>query len=195
MDSLSVRDQNKIRSLKTEHDKCASLIGRLLLSHIIQNNTLLNQYNLRDIIFSINGRPYFGNSDFDFNISHSGVIVSCGYFSKGFIGIDIEKIVPINISEYYSILSVKEIKELNNEEDSINRFYKIWTIKESVIKANGVGSLCDFKNIVIQNKYVILENKIWFNYTFHLEENYYLAISTSNKTRPLLQYVNLESII
>jgi 4'-phosphopantetheinyl transferase len=195
INSLSIRDKDKILSLKTDHDKCASLIGRLLLFHIVQINNPSTQYNLRDVLFSINGRPYFRNSKFDFNISHSGAIVSCGYFSEGFIGIDVEKITPININEYHSVLSTKEIKCLNKKDNNIEYFYKVWTIKESVLKANGVGLLYDLKSIIIKSKSSIINNKVWFNYVFHLEENYYLAVSTNNKTYPSLQYINLESII
>lgn len=101
----------------------------------IYKNREVGKYFLNEF-----GKPI--SKDCYFNISHSkGVVV----FIKDMvpIGIDIEKIRPIedNMIEYIS--SIEEKKYIKNEK----RFFEIWTNKESLTKAIGTGIKDKIKNI------------------------------------------------
>lgn len=74
------------------------------------------------------------SKDIEFNISHShGVIVIAT--SNIPIGIDIEKIKEVKQSLKDYICSEKEIEYCVNDE----KFFEIWTNKESLVKCIGIG--------------------------------------------------------
>lgn len=89
-----------------------------------------------------NGKPYFVNRpDICFNVSHSDNAVICA-FSQEEVGCDIEKVADRNIeiakrffteSENEYIFSAKEISEQSQ------RFFRLWTLKESLLKCTGKG--------------------------------------------------------
>jgi 4'-phosphopantetheinyl transferase len=75
-----------------------------------------------------------------FNLSHSGKWILCGVGDKN-IGLDVEIIKEINLNvakrfyadeEYYSIIAVSKYEQQR-------LFYRYWTLKESYIKAEGLG--------------------------------------------------------
>lgn len=87
------------------------------------------------------GKPYFfGNQPF-FNISHAGNIAVCA-FSKAETGVDVEEIVPDGPA--HSFLHPEELAYLQRfpEELQASVFYRLWTQKESLLKAHG-GVLAD----------------------------------------------------
>jgi 4'-phosphopantetheinyl transferase len=75
-----------------------------------------------------------------FNISHSGEWVVCAA-SDTPVGIDVERIKPIDISIAERFFAPEEYDELMKLSGSrqLSRFYRLWTLKESYIKAVGKG--------------------------------------------------------
>jgi len=100
--------------------------------------------NMDDISKEAGGRPFFHDKDTDFNISHSGNMVIVSHVTKnGYrVGCDIEKIKPRkNIAKIAADkFSVSENKYLYTDGifNNIN-FFKIWTLKESYIKLQGLS--------------------------------------------------------
>ena len=109
------------------------LIGRLLLK------SGLNYFGLDDdlekIEFQENGKPVL--SGIHFNISHSDHQVICGFSQEGPLGVDLEKIKPIDFENFTSMFSAKEWSAIRGADDPIRTFYWFWTRKESIIKAMG----------------------------------------------------------
>lgn len=110
------------------------VLGRLLLKHGLDSlgyNDDLEQVEILD-----NGKPSL--SDVHFNISHSGHKVVCAFAKEGQIGVDIEKIKPIDFEDFTAMFSSNEWKAINASDDSTRSFYWFWTRKESIIKALGL---------------------------------------------------------
>ncbi|OGV18846.1 MAG: hypothetical protein A2X47_13975 [Lentisphaerae bacterium GWF2_38_69] len=87
------------------------------------------------------GKPFLTNrNDIHFNLSHSGEIVCC-IVDNYPVGIDVENINSIDLNIASNFFSKKECSDLFNlpNKDQINYFYKLWTLKESYIKAEGKG--------------------------------------------------------
>lgn len=131
----------RIKKIVHKKDRLRTLIGELLIRNIIIEK--LGVQN-RCINFSKNqyDKPYIiGYPEFNFNISHSGDYVVCVTDNK-LIGIDIEQIKPIKFKEisrkFFTLNECKYIfdKSSNNQ---LERFYEIWTLKESYIKCCGRG--------------------------------------------------------
>lgn len=120
-----------------------TICGRVLLLELTNAND--------EITYNENGKPYFKNSNTYFSISHSGDYVICA-ISKNEIGIDIQKVKDMPKSKL--IFSDKELKLSNLE------LVKLWSIKESIIKAKGLN-MQHMKSININNYNV--ETKIFDN--------------------------------
>ena len=97
-----------------------------------------------------NGKPYPVNINLHFNISHAEDYVVC-VVSDNKIGVDIEKIKPVNLNiakrffneeEQIYIFGHKPHKENFEQEptkDLLKRFFEVWTAKEAFLKYLGVG--------------------------------------------------------
>ena len=77
-----------------------------------------------------------------FNVSHSGGAVTIA-LSDAAVGIDVEKIRPVNRSLYEYVLSDEELPLSEKSET----FFKLWTAKESLVKAQGKGLIKNVKSI------------------------------------------------
>lgn len=116
------------------------------------------------VLFTEKGKPYFKDyPDIHFNLSHSGTMAML-CISDLTVGCDLEEIsrAPLNIASRY--FSEKENKFLNSIEDPEERnrnFYKIWTLKESYIKATGSGLSEDFScfSAIPSDSGIIFEQK------------------------------------
>ena len=94
--------QNQVYSYVKEEDRKRYLFGKLMLRKLLveygNSKTILNNIQIGE-----NSRPYLiGN--IDFNISHSGDYVICAISNESKIGIDIEKIIPINVMEIENLV-------------------------------------------------------------------------------------------
>jgi 4'-phosphopantetheinyl transferase len=87
------------------------------------------------------GKPHCVNSpDMFFNIAHSGNLVAAVFDNK-VIGVDIENTRGTDLEIANRFFSKHEAAALKAKPDSEQRdfFFKLWTLKESFIKAEGKG--------------------------------------------------------
>lgn len=135
-----VGDQKKERLLKyvNKEDAHRSLVADLLIRKIlIEERKIRNE----DIFFSTNkfGKPYCESiKDFHFNISHSGKWIVGAVDNKP-VGIDIEKISPVDFTIAKSFYAEKEYNDLIKSENPLDYFFSLWALKESYIKYLGRG--------------------------------------------------------
>jgi len=75
-----------------------------------------------------------------FNLSHSGHIVALALCWDAELGIDIELMRPIkeDVAAFFSVRERQALAELS-EADALRRFYHLWTCKEALLKALGLG--------------------------------------------------------
>ncbi len=87
---------------------------------------------------SSHGKPFIANSDFHFNISHSGdYIVACA--DSDICGIDIEVPRAVNLKSAKRFCCAEELEYINNSKNRSSAFLYIWTRKEAYFKALGCG--------------------------------------------------------
>jgi 4'-phosphopantetheinyl transferase len=181
--------KNRIIGFLKEEDKNRALIAEILIRYIILKKIDIKNI---DITFSKNkfGKPFLkGHHKISFNISHSGNYVLCAVDDKD-IGIDIEKICDINYMELLKKIFINEEIEFilnGTSEKRIKNFYKMWTLKESYIKADGRGlsiplkSFCitidKFKNIKIKTSNRL---KNCYFKQFDLDDEYEIAVCSLN---------------
>lgn len=90
------------------------------------------------------GRPEIvaPSSPLRFNLSHTRGLVACAVVETRDIGVDVESLdrgAPLEIAErYLAPAELRALRELPTLEQP-RRFFQYWTLKESYIKARGLG--------------------------------------------------------
>jgi phosphopantetheinyl transferase len=150
--------QNRISKMIRPRDKARSLVSGLLL------RSFCGLINENQLMYGKNGKPYLRDGSVYFNLSHSGEYVVLAVSDRE-VGVDIEKIKPYPKKVATRFFTQKEQAWLESESTDEN-FFRIWTGKESVMKAAGQGlsmqpqSLC-----VLSGTAWFLE---WFLYDNHM---------------------------
>jgi 4'-phosphopantetheinyl transferase len=88
---------------------------------------------------NLNGRPYISDNvcrKGDFNLSHSGNWIVAALTHHGRIGVDVEKIGPLNEELLTYALSETELEMIHQQSpvDQVKTFYELWTTKEAIYK-------------------------------------------------------------
>ncbi len=89
------------------------------------------------------GKPALAErSDLHFNLSHCDGLVACAIRRSAPVGVDLERLhrdVPLEIAERY--FAPEEQNWLHAQPESVRpaAFLRLWTLKEAVIKASGMG--------------------------------------------------------
>lgn len=138
---LSFERRIRINNYLKTADKKRSLIAELLIRKITYEKMGIPTEKIK-ISYNPYGKPYIDNiRHYKFNISHAEnfVVMAVG---RSKVGVDIEIMKQCDMavgkrfftnSEYDYIISQK------NEQDRMEAFYTIWTLKESYVKAIGKG--------------------------------------------------------
>lgn len=179
LDLLPDRLQLPIRKFHRWQDAHASLFGKLLLMKGLNKywryNTILESLRYTEF-----GRPFFPDLSVDFNISHSGGWVVCCISSEAKVGIDIEEIKEVDITDFTDQFLTTEMMRIMNAENRPHEFYSYWTKKEAVCKAEGVG-LSAFKEITLNEDLQCAEllGKTWYLKEIFLNKGYCSHLATS----------------
>ncbi|WP_165456351.1 4'-phosphopantetheinyl transferase family protein [Pedobacter kyonggii] len=157
-------------------DRHLHLFGKLLLAKALEYHQI-DIENLNRLKYNKFGKPYF-DFNLGFNISHSGSYVLCAFSDFLTPGIDIEEIKPIDISLLKHIFSDGEWKTINSSDDSLKRFYDLWTMKEAVIKADGRGLSIPLKKVNSDNDGVVTHSsRNWRIYNIKFDPRYSVSIA------------------
>lgn len=173
---MSKERQKKVDSLKLDDDKKRTVAGEMLVKKELARLIEIVPEKI-SIYNDKNGKPYAENCGLEFNISHSENIAVCA-IDKNKIGIDVEKIRPINLKVAKRICNTDELNYLfgfsptdndfkyTEEIEILSRFFEIWTGKEAYGKCMGTG----LKDLI-----KLPFNKIDF---FQITDGYALSIKT-----------------
>lgn len=126
------------------------------------------------------GKPHFKDCPLHFNVSHSGEYLAIAV-SENFVGIDIQEPKKIKDGMYRKVVQPQEAEFIGEERQK--DFLRLWSLKESFVKAEGKGL-----RIPLKDYYFVKENGDYFvNYggqrmpwTFTIEEtlieNYFISV-------------------
>jgi 4'-phosphopantetheinyl transferase len=175
---LKIRD--KIERKASREKIQTSLLGYLLLKESLERNGLHQAIDM--LKQSPEGRPNIVHN-FDFNISHSDQYAVCAFSKKYSLGIDIEKIKPISLEFLRNFFNQDEWAEMQENENSQEQFYRLWTKKEAVVKADGRGLNIPLKEIIIRNNHGFVERVKWFLQEIPLDQHYIMHVATNEPIR------------
>lgn len=198
---ISDGEKIKVDRYIFEKDQHNSLVTRALLRFLlsIYTNKVPEYFEFVENDF---GKPELKPGCIDipvrFNISHSGGVTACALVINNDIGLDVEdcqRKIDLGIADRF--FSKSEADYLNNcrEAEKQSVFLDLWTLKESYIKARGMGLsialdkfsfTMDHPDICIQfHKSLEDCSEQWQFFKFSPVQNYKAAISirSSLKTR------------
>lgn len=137
LDEVPEFRRRKILSHKTEKGIVQSFGAGLLLDKMLKQQGIFRT----DFTVADSGKPYLPGGIF-FNISHSGKLAVCT-LSQSEVGCDVEEILGIRNGALTGAFSDAEIKYIGDDPE---RFYALWTAKESYIKFSG-ATIASIKDI------------------------------------------------
>jgi 4'-phosphopantetheinyl transferase len=169
--------QEKALKYRKWQDRQRCVIGKNLLL------TGLKSYNkdfdsLNNLKYTKFGRPYI-DSTIDFNLSHANDFTICAISETNRVGIDIEKVQRIDISDFVSQFSRSELRQIAQAKNSDHAFYKLWTQKESLVKAIGTGLSTPLHKIMVEDNNVTLDGQEWSLQEIELHNEYRCHLCTS----------------
>jgi 4'-phosphopantetheinyl transferase len=184
LDYVATEKSARIKRFFKYEDALRTLLGDILARYLICQKLNLKNQQLQ---FGKNqyGKPFLVNGrSVCFNISHSGEWVVCALSSLP-VGIDVEKMGPVDDALGERIFTHDEYRVLRAKSSSEQRscFYKLWTLKESFIKAIGKGlsiPLTSFSISFDQGERISVKTESgtgdWFFKQYDWGEEYQLAV-------------------
>ncbi|WP_337078467.1 4'-phosphopantetheinyl transferase family protein [Acinetobacter pittii] len=162
------------------HPKAARLflISRVLVKTVLADKLGISPHEV-NIQLHPNGKPFVeGSKAVYFNLSHSANIIVLAVTEAGEIGIDVERLDrEFEWRRVDSVLASSEIEwikqnELIDPSTVYQRFFQIWTLKESYIKCTGEGMSRHLKKL---NFHVLAEHIEFLDSTRDIQktEEYY----------------------
>ena len=143
---------------KSLNGQVQNALAYLLLVYALINEGIMKE--LPEFCYNEHNKPLLKNyTGWNFNISHTKNAVCC-VLSKMPIGIDIETIGEYKESLARYISNDQEFMLLSNSESQADDFYRLWTQKEAVFKCIGTGITGDIKNILTNDNFEIVSEKI-----------------------------------
>lgn len=179
LNKIPIQLQEKNARFVRWQDRHAHLFGKVLLQELLMQFGY-DQDCLHNILYTQYNRPYI-EGNIDFNISHSGEYVVCVAAEAIKTGIDIEKIRAIDFDNFKNTMTNEQWKEIEASNHPVKTFFNYWSLKESVIKADGRGLNISLKNIQVRDNTVRCNNQLWYLKELNIDSNYSTYLTTSIK--------------
>lgn len=199
---MTTERKQKTDRFRLDRDRKLSVGAFLLLDYGLEKRGIEDWK--RGLWYNENGKPYLADGQgIYFNLSHSGEYVACAVSGEE-VGCDIEMISGQKMdiarrffspSEYELLLSEK------TEQKKRELFFRLWTLKESFIKAVGKGLVMplDSFSIVFHGDEILVEqtydkNRYYFR-EFSAAEGYCCSLcgldpEIGRKDKAVCEYVS-----
>ena len=159
-------------------DRQFAVAGKLLLLSLLKE--FKSNLTLPDLKYNTYHRPYL-NTEFDFNIAHSGNMVICCGSDTGQIGIDIEQIKEIELDDYLNYFTKHEwtIIDHYTYTNRFDGFYNFWTRKEAVLKAIGSGFHTPLSSVDVSDESLTYDDITYHIQSIEINPEYKCHIATT----------------
>lgn len=189
MSCLPVSRREKVLRFRHESDRRLSLgAGFLLIRALVRDGLLASPSDgsgLR-IETTEKGKPFLPDfPDYYFSLSHSGTRVLCVTGNVP-VGCDLEQIGRADLKIARRFFSPEEWKRIQDSGEPEEVFTRIWTLKESYLKAVGDGLLRPMNTftVVPEDPPVVLEDPACRMGMIHAGEGYRASWACVEGLRP-----------
>lgn len=200
-----IEKADKLRSDKFhfDEDRFTYLFSHTLLRLVLSSKINIDPGEL-SFIYNRNNKPALSCDPLYFNLSHTRDAFAFAICRNSVIGIDLENIdrkVDINsvVKSFFSKSEREYILEF--PEETRNRFFLLWTRKESLLKSMGSGIITNLARIEVCREENILDKKLfdnidvtslndYFIYSKRILNNY-LSIAVTQNAKIMLHHIDL----
>lgn len=210
MPYLSSTEKSRLDKYRFTIDKFRFGIGRIAIRLLCSKQLGIDPAEIH-LTFNPYGKPKIvQNKDLQFNISHSGNSIVLGLGIEHEIGVDIEEHNDIidHIDLAKCVFSESEQNQLLNAQSDkiVEGFYNGWTLKESFIKAMGLGlqipldkfSVALFssntRNCLMDVEWDKAICSEWISRNFSLKNNYKAAY-TCHRSTEKIDYIDITPMV
>lgn len=134
---LSAYRLSRLEKVKSELNKKRGIAAELLLNYAIRELCPETELPL-DIYADENEKPYLRGRELFFSLSHSGHYSLCAVSDRE-LGADIQEQVPFKERLARRFFTAEEFAYILGSSNRDYAFSKVWALKESTIKAFGLG--------------------------------------------------------
>lgn len=146
--AVSEERRRKADRFVQKRDKMLSIGAEILLKRALFDCGI-EDFSLK---YGENGKPYLADNAVFFNLSHSENTVICAV-SEREIGVDAEKVGEVDLEIARRFFHRDEFELLENlptNEEKREMFFRLWTLKESFVKALGKGILTPLDSFCVE---------------------------------------------
>lgn len=146
--AVSEERRRKADRFVQKRDKVLSIGAEILLKRALFDCGI-EDFSLK---YGENGKPYLADNAVFFNLSHSENTVICAV-SEREIGVDAEKVGDFDMEiarRFFHRDEFELLEKLPTNEEKREMFYRLWTLKESFVKALGKGILTPLDSFCIE---------------------------------------------
>lgn len=174
-------------------DRQATLFGRVLvLKGLRQKYGADAERQLATLALGRHGKPFIADGP-EFGISHSGQLIVVAFAERGALGIDVEKIGPVDLDDFAGDLP--ELASLRGNPDQAAvaaLFYTCWTRKEAVLKGCGKGLHVPLSEVIVHDETALHGDTLWYLTRVALDPDYCCHVATDRPPGSMtIDYVDL----
>lgn len=198
--------QQRYRFAKDQHD---ALITRAFIRDVLSHYAEVNPCDWR-FVKGEKDKPEIANAPLPlrFNLSHTHNLIACAVTLNHDVGLDVEYLPRNNdilaiADRYFSPSEVEELFSLPDEQQR-SRFFDYWTLKESYIKACGLGLAIPLDHFSFHignatNPYINNDIRLsfvperndnpdyWTSWLFYPSDTHRMALSICAEEKPAYQ--------
>ena len=171
---------NKAYDYKLEPDACRYLLGKMLLIKGMRRLADIH-WSIDQLEFDQYKKPYC-KGDINFNITHSGNYVLCAFSKACSLGIDIEQVQELVFDQFHGCFTPAEWASILHTNNQLAQFYRYWTKKEAVMKADGRGMHIPLQSFEVLADEASVDTNKWYLQELYIHDSYSAHIATSVKT-------------
>ncbi|HNW56143.1 MAG TPA: 4'-phosphopantetheinyl transferase superfamily protein [Bacteroidales bacterium] len=199
---LSDNERSRADKFKFAEDRFTFITSHGFLRKILACKLGIEPSEI-DFYIDENNKPWLEGDKYYFNISHTKnafVIVLSEYYPSG---IDIEyTLQKIDIDSVARIaFSEKERASLIKDQNLQDNFFRLWTRKEALLKAIGVGIIAELPSVEVSQSRNYMKKELLYNkyarpvsdkqliYSFKVLD-YFISVAVPKETRLKLIMIN-----
>jgi 4'-phosphopantetheinyl transferase len=191
--TLPASKYDRILHIRPSQSRINSALGWCLLQFALHDHGYAD-FTLSRLEFDGNRKPRWPNARCDFNLTHAGSLVACAVTDAGRVGIDCEHIRPVNVAAL--MRRILATNERTSSGTDVQSFFRLWTQKEAVIKAEGNGGVWDMSRVHIDDTSADYRGTRWYLYPVTCAGDYVAHVANDIADQSITMHtVSIEQLL
>ncbi len=165
----------KMERYRLARDREAYLVARLALLQLLRERGYGDDC-LASLYSGAHGKPQLYGCEL--NLSHSGDYVLCAVSDGGPVGIDVEQLRPLDVDELRRFFSAAQWQSIVAAAEPRRELFRLWTLLESVLKADGSGLSTPAATIELDGSIARLHGALWHLHPLDVDAGYCAHLAT-----------------